>query len=168
MGSRSASSWRWRTVGARSEEEQPARRMAINKNTLITSPSALRFAFSGVFHAVIRRFLRNVNIVRMALGHARGRNSAEAGLASQCFNIRSAAIAHARAKAADHLIDKIAQRSAIRHAAFDAFGNQLLGFRHRALAVAVLGTMDHGPHATHSAIGFVSPSLIYDQLTWRF
>src|SRR4051812_43537528 len=99
----------------------------------------------------------------MTFGHARTRHPAEPRLAAQCFDIGCAAIAHARTQAADHLINKVSQWTAIGDAAFDAFGNEFLGLGDGALPVAVLGAVDHGPHATHSAVGFVSPSLIDDQ-----
>src|SRR6266850_2027500 len=167
MGSRRASSWRERTEEW-SEEEQPARKMAMQKQVLITIPSSSRFTFSGIFHTVIRRFLGDVDVVGMAFGHAGGGNAAESRLAAESFDVIGAAVAHASAEASDHLINEIAQWPAIGDAAFDAFGNELLGFGHGALAVAVLGAVDHGPHATHSAVGFVSPSLIDDHFARRF
>src|SRR5258706_9391150 len=103
--------------------------MAINKYALIVTPSALRFTLSRIFHAVIGRFLGDMDIVRVAFGHARGGYPAESRLAAKRFNIVRATIAHARTDTAHHLIYKIPQRPAIRHAAFDSFGNQLLGFR---------------------------------------
>src|SRR4051812_38158752 len=127
-----------------------------------------RFTFCRILHAVIGRFLGDVDIVRVAFGHAGGRNTAESGIAAKGFDVRGAAIAHASAEAADHLVNKIAQRPTIGDAAFNAFRNELLGFRHGALPVAVLGAVDHGPHATHSAIGFVSAALVDDHFARRF
>ena len=51
-------------------------------------------------------------------------------------------------QAADQLIDEIAQRAAIGHAAFDAFGHELARFLDAALAVAVLRALDHRAHAS--------------------
>src|SRR5215212_9102705 len=103
-----------------------------------------------------------MNIVGMAFRHAGAGDAAEAGFAAEGFDIGGAAVAHAGAEAADHLIDEVAQWAAIRDSAFDAFGDEFFGLGDLALAIAVFGAVDHGPHATHSAVGFVSPSLIDD------
>ena len=48
-----------------------------------------------------------------------------------------AAVAHARAQPADELVDAALQAAAVRHAALDAFGHELLGLLDVALEVAV-------------------------------
>src|SRR5437773_10967348 len=100
MGSRRASSWRERTE-ERSEEEQPARKMAMQKQILISIPSSSRFTFSGIVHAVIRSFLGDVDVVGRAVGHALGGDAAESRRAAQGFDVISAAVAHAGSQAAD-------------------------------------------------------------------
>ena len=44
----------------------------------------------------------------------------------QLLDGRRAAIAHARPQAADHLVDELAQRAAVRHAALDALGHEFV------------------------------------------
>src|SRR5437763_1134893 len=97
-------------------------------------PSGL--TLPSIFHAVIRCFLGDVDIVQVAFGHAGGGDAAEAGFGAEAFDVGGAAVAHAGAEAADHLIDKIAQVAAIGDAAFDAFGDELLGLSYAALAVS--------------------------------
>src|SRR5688500_5057651 len=109
-------------------------------------------AFRRVFAHVIRRFLRNRDVVRVALGHARGADPAEARVFAELLDVIGPAVAHARADAADELVHEIAQRPAVRHAAFDALGNELARFAHARLPVAILRTLDHRAHATHAAV----------------
>src|SRR5688572_33415357 len=94
-------------------------------------------------HAVIRRLLRNRDVVRVAFRHAGGGNSAEAGLRAQLVDVPRPAVAHAGPQPADELVDEVAERPAVRHAAFDAFGNQFTTVANRALPVTVAGAGDH-------------------------
>src|SRR3546814_8389099 len=50
----------------------------------------------------------------------------------------TADVAHRRAQAAGELVDHAAERAAVRHAAFDAFGHELVGVA-AVLEVAILG-----------------------------
>ena len=78
--------------------------------------------------------------MRMALGQAGSGDPDELALRSQLINGLRAAVAHAGPQAADHLEDRVRQRSLVGHASFDAFGHQLLlAF----LEIAVLGADRH-------------------------
>src|SRR5688572_7046937 len=98
----------------------------------------------------------------MALGHRRRGHASELGVLPQVSDGLRAAVAHAGAQATDHLVDEVAQRPAVRHAAFDAFGNQLAGGLHVGLAVAVLAALDHGAHRAHAAVGLIAAALVDD------
>src|SRR5262245_8699205 len=131
-------------------------------------PLLLLAAFVRILDRIIRRFLRDRDVVRMALGHARATHPAESCIAAKTLDVFRAAISHARTQAAHELIDEITQRPTIRHASFDAFGHHFARRRHIGLAVAVFRALDHRPHATHAAVGFVAPALMDDKLARRF
>ena len=76
-----------------------------------------------------------------------------------------AGVAHAGAQAAHHLIYGVAHGSPVRHAAFDAFGNELLVV---LLEVTVLAAALHGAEAAHAAVDLELTSLIYLGLARRF
>src|SRR5262245_23146087 len=59
----------------------------------------------ALFRAVVRRFLRDRDVVHVALAEARGRNPNELRLVLKLRDRRAAAIAHAGAEAADELMD---------------------------------------------------------------
>jgi hypothetical protein len=80
--------------------------------------------------AVVRRFMRDRDIMRMVLPHRRGADEDETSISSQfgasCSIDRPCTqISHPRSQPADQLVDVIAERTAERHSAFDAFGDNL-------------------------------------------
>src|SRR5258706_11739937 len=127
-----------------------------------------RLCFEWILHAVIRRLLRDRDIVRVALGHARRAHPAEPRVGLQLVDVFRAAISHSGSQSADHLIHEIAQRPAIRNAAFHTFGYQLAALLDAGLAVPVAGAFDHRSHATHAAIRFIPPPLVNHQFSGRF
>ena len=76
-------------------------------------------------HGVVGRFAGDVDIVRVALAQARGGDAHELRGGAQRFNVGRAAVAHAGAETADHLIHRVGHRSAVRYAALDALGDEL-------------------------------------------
>ena len=51
--------------------------------------------FGGEIHTIVGRFLGDCDVVRMALGHARSRYAAKAGVFPQFLDVFRAAISHA-------------------------------------------------------------------------
>ena len=77
--------------------------------------------------AVVRRVLRDRDVVRMALAQPGGRDPDEAGARLHLLDRRGAAVAHRLPEAADDLVDDARQRALVRHAALDALGHELVG-----------------------------------------
>src|SRR3546814_6253802 len=71
----------------------------------------------------------------------------------------TADVAHRRAQAAGELVDHAAERAAVRHAAFDAFGHELVGVA-AVLEVAILGPLFHRRQRTHAAVALVAAALV--------
>ena len=71
---------------------------------------------------IVRGFLRDLDVVRMAFAQARARDADELRLLMQLRNAAAAGITHAGAQAAEHLVDGLGQRPLVRHAALDALG----------------------------------------------
>ena len=94
-------------------------------------------AIIRILDRVIRRFLGDRNIMRVALGHAGGGDAAEPGIPPEAVDVLGPAVAHAGPEAADELINEVGQRPSVRHAALDALGHELLRLLHARLAVAV-------------------------------
>src|SRR5262245_36555979 len=87
---------------------------------------------------VIRRFLRNVDVMRMVLLHRRPAYLDEAGARPQLLHGLCPAVTHPGPQAADELVDELGQRALVWHAALDSFRHQLPGLRDLvALLVAV-------------------------------
>src|SRR5262245_8522790 len=87
---------------------------------------------------IVRRFLRDENVMRVTLLHRRAGDREEPALGPQLFDRPRAAVAHAGLEAAHELIDKRRQMPLVRHSAFDSLGHELAGGRGR-LAVAIAG-----------------------------
>ena len=96
----------------------------------------------------------------MRFAHAGGRNLDEARLGAHFVDGAAAGIAHARAHAAEQLLDH-AQRAALeRHAALDAFRHQLVDVHLGILEIAVGGALLHRAQRTHAPVRFVGASLV--------
>src|SRR4051794_3264623 len=102
--------------------------------------------------AVIGRFLRDGDVMRMALLHTCRAHQNEAGPRAQLLNVASATVAHACPQSAYQLVDERRQWTLVRHSPLDSLGNQLVP-RGGILPVAVLRAGHHGAERTHSPIG---------------
>src|SRR5690606_25521255 len=108
--------------------------------------------------AVVWCFLRDEDVVRMALSMPGRRHTHELGRLLQLLERRRAAIAHGRPQSANHLVDDFAQISAVGHAALDAFRNELLDVVFGILEVAVLRSRFHRSDGSHPAVALVLPA----------
>src|SRR3546814_17262483 len=79
----------------------------------------------------------------------------------------TADVAHRRAQAAGELVDHAAERAAVRHAAFDAFGHELVGVA-AVLEAAILGPLFHRRQRTHAAVALFAAALLVLGLAGRF
>src|SRR5207249_8699780 len=125
--------------------------------------AAIRGSIVGT-RAVVGRFLRNDDVMRMALLHRRRAHLDEASAGPQFLNVPGAAIAHARSQPADKLVDERRQVPLVRHSPLDAFGHQLAAGAEVLLAVAVARTLTHGADRAHAAIGLEAAALEQDGL----
>src|SRR5687768_7438577 len=75
-----------------------------------TDDGGLNLRLRRVLHRVIGRLLRDRNIVRVALRHARRGDAGEAGVLAEFLDVLRPAIPHPRAEAADHLVHEVRQR----------------------------------------------------------
>src|SRR5690606_34099582 len=108
---------------------------------------------------VVRRFLGDLHVVDVALALARAGDLHELRPGAHLLDGGTADVAHGGAQAADQLVDHAGQRAAVRHAALDALGHQLVG-RGGLLEVAVLGALLHGPDRAHAAVALVAAALV--------
>ena len=95
----------------------------------------------------------------MRLADAGRRDFDELRGAAHLIHRGAAAITHRRAQAAHQLGDHIDHRALVGHAAFDAFGHQLVGIGRRILEVAVGRPLLHRAQRTHAAVGLVRAAL---------
>ena len=118
--------------------------------------------------AVVRRFLGDDHVVHVALAQARRGDAHEARAARAAPRAFGApTVAHARAQAADELVDVDRERAAVRHAALDALGHELLVVVDLALEVAVLAALRHRAERAHAAVDLVRAALVEDELAGR-
>ena len=83
----------------------------------------------------------------------------------------AAAIAHAGAQAAGHLVDDGDDAAFVGHAAFNALGHELVGIGVASAAfleVAVCTALAHGANGAHAAVAFVAAALVEDDFARRF
>src|SRR5690242_15970956 len=85
---------------------------------------------------IVGSFFGDDYVVHVALAQAGRRDADELRPLAQLLNAATAAVAHSGAQAADELIHQIGQQALVRHAAFDAFRNQLTA-RRSLLAIAI-------------------------------
>src|SRR6476469_4009518 len=79
----------------------------------------------GSRSAVVRRFLRDLHVVHVRFARAGGGHFHEGRLGAHFLDGGATDVTHRRAQAAGELMHHAAERAAIRHAAFDAFGHEL-------------------------------------------
>src|SRR4051812_45334500 len=86
---------------------------------------------------VVGRFPRNVYVVHVAFPQSSGGYLHEFGPLMQVGNRVGPTVAHSGTNAAEQLVDRIRQSSAIGNTAFDALGNQFTRIIDIALEIAV-------------------------------
>src|ERR687898_2897972 len=87
---------------------------------------------------VVRRFLRDRDVVRVALAETRTGDPDEAGVELQRLDRRRAGVAHRLPEAADELVQDLLHRPLVRHTALDPLGHEPVDVLDVALEVAVL------------------------------
>src|SRR5690606_19426737 len=108
-----------------------------------------------VFGGVIWRFLRNGNVMWMALPDASRCDPDEPRFRTQVFNGWSSAVAHACSKSPYQLVDERSERTFVGHASLDCLGNEFAiapVIVDVALAIAFLRSMNHGRQRPHAAV----------------
>src|SRR5262249_6294661 len=111
---------------------------------------------------VVRGFLRDDDVVGMALLDRGGGDLDEAGPGPELFDGTGTTIAHAGPQAADELEDEVGQRPLVGNAPLDPLGDELLGRSglvllvlepgRGLLAITFVRALGHGPDRAHAAI----------------
>src|SRR5919197_2108041 len=116
---------------------------------------------------VIRRLLRDRDVVRMALAQASARDADEARVL-ELLDRGRAAVAHRLPEAADELVEDAAQRPLVGHLPLDSLGDELLHVLDVALEVAVLreAARLHRAERAHAAVCLEALPLLEDHLAW--
>src|SRR5258708_26628877 len=117
--------------------------------------------------AIVRRLAHDVDVVDMALAQARAGDAQELPFLLQLLDGGAAGVAHCRAQAADQLMDDVADRALVGHAALYAFGHQLQRALDLLLEVAVGRAARHGADRAHAAVRLVGTALVEDDLARR-
>src|SRR5689334_24582813 len=117
---------------------------------------------------VIRRLLGDGDIVHVRFAHARRRDPHEMWLGAHVRNRRAANVTHRGAQTTGQLMHDVAQRSAIWHASFDAFRNELVGVAFVVLEITILRAFLHRAERTHATIALVRAALIKLHFAGRF
>src|SRR5438067_6184172 len=128
-----------------------------------SSGSACNWTTSAA--AVIRRVLRDRDVVRVRLAQPRTRDAHEARLL-QRVDRRRAAVAHRLAQAADDLVNDALERSLVGHPALDPLGHELVDVLDVALEVAVLRVAArlHRPDRAHAPVLLVALAMREDDV----
>src|SRR4249919_1779736 len=91
---------------------------------------------------VIRRLLRDLHVVHVALARPCIGDAHEARLPAHLLDRGATQVTHRRAQATRQLVHDAGERAAIRDATFDAFGHELVGVA-CVLEIAVLRPLLH-------------------------
>jgi hypothetical protein len=103
------------------------------------------------------------------LAYPRARDLYEFGLGPDFLDRGATEVSHARANAAHELLNERDEAAFVRHASFDAFGNELFGVELVGfLEIAVGRALLHRPERAHAAIRLVRASLVKLGLAGRF
>src|SRR6185437_12931919 len=86
---------------------------------------------------IVRRLAGHRDVVDMALAQTRRGDLHETAILLHVGDSLVAGVAHRRAQAADKLVNDVADRPLVRHAAFDPFRHQLQRRGHFLLEIAV-------------------------------
>src|SRR5690606_20458874 len=101
---------------------------------------------------VIGRFLGYYDVVRVAFADPRRGYPDELSAFVHGVERFATAIPHGGPQASYHLIDHLAQRTAVRHSSFDALWNQLFDVIFDVLEIPVAAARLHGADRTHSPV----------------
>src|SRR5690606_40302497 len=110
-------------------------------------------------HGVVRRLLRDRDVVGVALAEAGGGDADELRPLLERLDGLAAAVAHRGAEAADHLVDDLVEAALVGHAALDPLGHELPEVVLGVLEVAVLRAGLHGAERAHPAVVLVAAAL---------
>src|SRR3546814_9251397 len=110
--------------------------MRVRRETIVPHSPHSRFRLPSA-RAIVRRFLRDLHVMHVALALAGTGDLPELRPRAHVLDGGTADVAHGRAQAAGELVHHAAERAAVRHAAFDAFRHELLGVPY-VLEVAIL------------------------------
>src|SRR5262249_16868778 len=124
-------------------------------DSLMKSPQLLFPGHGPPLHlaAIVRCLPRYRDIVDVAFAPAGGGDALEAAVSLHVLDGPIAGVAHGRAQAADELVDDVADRALVGHAAFDALRHQLERIRDLLLEIAIGGAARHGADRAHAAVG---------------
>ena len=107
----------------------------------------------------------------MAFAYAGGGDLDKLGLVLHVVNGGAAAVTHAGAQAAGHLVNDGHHRAFERHTTLNTLGHQFVGVRVAGaglLEVAVCAALLHGAYAAHAAVTLVAAALEQDDFAGRF
>src|SRR5262249_5472162 len=108
---------------------------------------------------IIRRFLRDRNVVHVRLAHTGAGNADEMRFGVHLVDGRAADVTHRGAQSAGELVHDAAQRSAVRNAALDAFRHEFVGVG-LDLEITILRTLLHRAQRAHAAVALVRAALV--------
>ena len=129
--------------------------------SLQRSPAGLRL----VVDAIVGGFLGDDDVVHMAFTQARRRDLTEGGVLEQVVEGAGTHITHTGTQTAHELVDGFHHMATVRHAAHDAFGDQLLA---AFLEVTVGAAVLHGVDGAHAAVDLVGTALVEDGFARAF
>src|SRR5215471_6980049 len=124
---------------------------------------------AALFHPVIRRFLRDLHVMNVALTRAGRCNPNQLRLPLELGNRGAAAVPHPCAQAADELVNHRRKASLVRDTPFNAFRHQLVrrppAFEiELVLEVPIAAAAAHRADGPHAAVLLVAAALEEDQL----
>src|SRR5438445_5529473 len=112
--------------------------------------------------AVIRRFLRDLDVVCMAFFHAGIGDLDELGLLLHGLDIFCATITHPCAEASNVLLHYFCQIAFESYPSFDAFGHELFDIVLYVLEIPVAAALGHSTDGAHAAVLLELPAFIDD------
>src|SRR5438445_9142417 len=124
--------------------------------------------FPYLLEAIVRRLLRDVDVVHVALLEPGRRDAHELGFLAQLGQGARAEVAHPGAQPAHQLLHDEGERALVRHPPLDALGHELpaelLGLLVLKVAVAAPLALAHGLERAHTAVELVGAPLVEDGL----
>src|SRR5690242_580841 len=109
---------------------------------------------------VVRRLAGDRDVVHVRFAQTRAGDSYKRAVLLHLGDRAVAGVSHRRFEPADQLVDDVADRALVRHAALDPLGTELQGVCDLLLEIAVGGAARHRPDRSHAAIIFVAAALV--------